>query len=406
MPIRYDIKLSQIVKGANLLPIRLVLMSDAAISDTSAIAHYYYRLAQRVHENGGNITLYSIHRPPNQIIAKFRRIGANITFQDKKKESRLHGSLRTVMDGFNLSYRFRPDVLIGHFSVCGNAAAIVGKCLHIPSIKFVHTLSDAHLISKGLRRVNAFHRYKRTALASLASRIVAVSKAVAEDLKSNYGIAPNRILILKNGVDPEIYRPQKSKQSVRKTLNIPNDAKVLIMVAGFTPEKAHEILIQSMAQLAKPSTYLILAGGGALSEKIRSLAKQVGIDGQVRFLGIRDDVPDLLGASDIAVLPSLSEAFPFFILEAMSVGLPVIGSNVGGIPELIADKKTGLLVPPADTKALTDAILLLLLDPRRAERMGRAGANTVREEFDLNRRVDAEIGLYREILGRKLHSIN
>jgi glycosyltransferase involved in cell wall biosynthesis len=117
------------------------------------------------------------------------------------------------------------------------------------------------------------------------------------------------------------------------------------------------------------------------------MAIDLGIEQACRFLGVREDIADVLAAADVVVLPSLSEGFPFVLLEALAMGCPVVASRVNGVPELIEDHKTGLLVPPRDPQALAAAIREILSDPTAASEMGAVGRAVVRERFTVDRMV-------------------
>ena len=121
--------------------------------------------------------------------------------------------------------------------------------------------------------------------------------------------------------------------------------------------------------------------------QLHRMAIDLGVERACRFVGVREDIADVLAAADVVVLPSLSEGFPFVLLEALAMGCPVVASRVNGVPELIEDHKTGLLVPPRDPQALEAAIREVLSDPTAASKMGAVGRAVVRERFTVNRMV-------------------
>jgi glycosyltransferase involved in cell wall biosynthesis len=164
---------------------------------------------------------------------------------------------------------------------------------------------------------------------------------------------------------------------------------VLVVIARLTEQKGHRYLLQAFPDLLKtwPQLCCVFVGEGELHETLHRMAIDLGVERACRFLGARDDIADILAAADLFVLPSLSEGFPFVLLEALAMGRPVIASRVNGVSELIEDHKTGLLVPPRDPQALGAAIREMLSDPTAALKMGAVGRAVVRERFTVNRMV-------------------
>ena len=147
-----------------------------------------------------------------------------------------------------------------------------------------------------------------------------------------------------------------------------------------------------------PDTNFVFCGGGPLQNNLAELAESLGVAGNVHFLGVRNDVPELLNDSYASVLPSLAEPLGNAVIEAMAMKKPVVGSDVDGIPEMIVHGSTGLLVPPGDSDALASSLIHLLEDPARTASMGVKARQRVEDEFELNSRVLAEIALYEDFL--------
>src|SRR5262249_41094991 len=150
------------------------------------------------------------------------------------------------------------------------------------------------------------------------------------------------------------------------------------------PEKGYEHLFRAMASLKGRTdrpVRLLIAGRGALEAAFRDEVRALGCEDVIQFLGFRNDVPDLMAAADLLVLPSVAEAFGLVLAEALYLGTPVVATRVGGIPEIVTDGVDGILVPPADSQALADALLDLLHDPERRRRMAGAGRQKVVERF-------------------------
>ena len=180
----------------------------------------------------------------------------------------------------------------------------------------------------------------------------------------------------------------------------PRRAHLLLMVGRLHPEKGYAYLFRAMADL-KPRTdrpfLLLVAGKGPFEEAYREEVRSLGCADVVRFLGFRGDVPDLMAAADLVVLPSVAEAFGLVLTEALYLGTPVVATRVGGIPEIVTDGADGVLVPPAESRALAEAIAGLLDDPKRRARMAGAGRDKVRDRFRFEDMVRAYEAIYEEM---------
>jgi glycosyltransferase involved in cell wall biosynthesis len=218
-----------------------------------------------------------------------------------------------------------------------------------------------------------------------ADRIVANSPAAAGILREE-GVPSSAIALISNGVDAAAYPDRPPR---------PNVCRV-ITVANLRPEKSHETLIAAAAQLASvcPDLRYQIVGDGSRRQELEALARARGVSGIVEFLGHRDDVPALLAAADVFVLPSRSEAFPNGAIEAMAAGLPVVACAVGGLLDLIETGRTGILVPPSDPEPLADALQSLCADPGRSHAMGREARREVQARYSFERMIAAFDDLY------------
>jgi glycosyltransferase involved in cell wall biosynthesis len=215
--------------------------------------------------------------------------------------------------------------------------------------------------------------------------------------------------VLYNGIDLARFQPPAESQvaetraAIRGRLGIPVDDQVVTAVGQLIEAKGFDQLIAAADRLRdRPHTTFLLVGDGERRPALAAEIARLGLGERIRLLGKRDDVHEILGASDVFVCPSVwDEALGYVILEAMSAGLPAVASRVGGIPEVVADGTTGLLVPPRDPAALAQSIGGLLDDPGARGRMGRAGRRAVEERFALDRAIERTIGLYQEVLGAR-----
>jgi glycosyltransferase involved in cell wall biosynthesis len=201
-----------------------------------------------------------------------------------------------------------------------------------------------------------------------------------------------------NGVDLERYDHQEACCTLPAEYGMEEGSQIVGVVARLEPEKGHPTLLEAWPQVlrAVPDAYLLIVGEGSRRETLEAQARDLKIAHRVVFTGRRDDVPAVTAALDVAVLPSYREAQGLSILEAMALSRPVVASNVGGIPEMITDGVTGLLVPPHDADALAAAITRLLRDHPYADTIGRAGHDMVHDRFCIELMVSAIQTIYDE----------
>jgi glycosyltransferase involved in cell wall biosynthesis len=240
----------------------------------------------------------------------------------------------------------------------------------------------------------------RAGLARLTPRmnqLVAVSRSIVHKIETE---RPSRIPVslIHNGVDMDRYAHQDPCCTLREEYAMPPDAQIVGVVARLEPEKGHPTLLEAWPRVLRsvPCAYLLVVGDGSCREALEAQARDLGIAGHVVFTGRREDVPAVTAALEVAVLPSYREAQGLTVLEAMALSRPVVASNVGGIPEMIEDGRTGLLVPPKDPVALANAIVRLLTDHAYADLLARGGHDLVHEQFCVERMVRAIEDLYDE----------
>lgn len=236
------------------------------------------------------------------------------------------------------------------------------------------------------------------------SGYIAVSKQVKQAIVDEIGAIGDKVTIIFNGVDFKRYRPGADKKKVRAGLGIDPESKVISVVATFKEQKGHRFLIEATPSLIdKFSNLLILfIGDGELKEELEYQTKNYHLDGVIKFLGIRMDIPELLAASDIFVLPSLWEGLPMAIVEAMASELPIVATDVSGSAQAILPGKTGMLVPPGDPKALDDAISYLLRNPDYAKNLGKAARSWAEEEFSAKKQANDHLNLFRQCMEKDL----
>jgi glycosyltransferase involved in cell wall biosynthesis len=232
---------------------------------------------------------------------------------------------------------------------------------------------------------------------------IAVSELSRGMLIKNYGVPPDRIIAIRNGIDVSRFDTKVDTDSVRAELGLSPDDRVAILIGRFAARKGHDVALRAVGPASErvPGLRMVFAGDGELEGELRNQAAAMGLGDRVVFAGFRRDVPRLLAASDLLLLPSEDECLPMVILEAMSARLPVIATDVGGISEAVDDGRTGILVRPRDPSGLANALVDVLSDPERAGSMGHEGRRKVEADFSLEACAAAVFKAYEELLEEK-----
>jgi glycosyltransferase involved in cell wall biosynthesis len=220
---------------------------------------------------------------------------------------------------------------------------------------------------------------------------VAVSDTAAEFLAHSCRVRRELIDVIPNGVN--VSKGDRSR--LRSELGLEETQRLILAVGNLYPVKGHAVLVEAAALLKEmPVPWVIaIAGRGGEEAALRAAIDRLDLAGRVHLLGLRTDVPDLLAAADVFVMPSRSEGLPLALLEAMSAGLPVVASAVGGIPSVVRDGITGRLVPAGDPALLGDALRDLITDPSTG-RLGATAAEEIPRVFGVKGMTDRYISLY------------
>jgi len=211
------------------------------------------------------------------------------------------------------------------------------------------------------------------------------------------------VQVIHNGIDTVPLSDTRREPKLREALGISPEAPIIGTLGNLYTVKGHVYLIRAAKIVLerRPDTHVMILGRGDLKDSLIAEAKSLEIQDRVHLLGYRDDAHRWLETMDVFTLPSLSEGLPLSLLEAMAAGIPSVVTAVGGMPEVVCDGQTGLIVPPADPNALAGKILFLLENPPDAAKMGATGCSHVRKRFSLTRMVAEYCTLYHKILTSK-----
>jgi sugar transferase (PEP-CTERM/EpsH1 system associated) len=292
----------------------------------------------------------------------------------------------------NLLKKERIQILHLHNSTAFFYGVIAGKVAGVPAIVYTEHARDVF--------PNVRVKIADKILSLFTDKVIVVADFLKKNLVRYERFNPSKIMTIYNGIDEARFRLKKEPAEIKRELGIPAFNRIIGIVARLDPIKNHKSLITAMHTVIKefPSTALLIIGDGPLRDELVSFVRERRLEEHIKFLGIRNDVPRLLSVLDIFVLCSVSEGLPLTLLEAMAAGKPIIATNVGGIPEVVDHNSNGLLIPPDDTEALSDAIVELLRDREKAGKLGMMAKRKFESNFSLSTMVKKYEEVYDSLL--------
>ena len=292
--------------------------------------------------------------------------------------------LKALRQCVRLIRELRPHLVHTHTSKAGVIGRLAARIAGVPSIFTAHTWCFAEGTSLKWKLVGL--PVERFA-ARCCQRIITVSDA-NRSLAIRQRVAPeNHFVTVHNGV----------ADCVPRARHAPTDIPKIVMVARFSEQKAQALLVDAVSAIRMPFK-LLFVGDGPLRPAVEQQVEAAGLRDRVEFLGERRDIPEILAAGDIFALFTNWEGFPISILEAMRARLPVVASNVDGVPEAVDDGRTGYLAPAGDVAAFRNALEKLIADPDLRARMGAAGRRRFENEFTVEAMLDRTLNVYRAVV--------
>jgi glycosyltransferase involved in cell wall biosynthesis len=364
---------------------RVRVVEVLASGTNGGAQEHLYSLLTRL--DGSRYEASVVSLSPGSAVRKLQRAGIPVVVIDDPDDAVAVGALAVHLAAV------RPDVIHNHMyraELVGTRAAIA---LEKIGQRRPYVVSTVH--SSRVRSPEDREQLRR--LTPHMDRLIAVSQAMEQKIADEgRDTAPTTLVY--NGVDLERYDHQEPCCTLRDEYGMEPGSQIVGVVARLEQEKGHVTLLNAWPTVLRsvPNAYLLVVGEGSHREALERQAAELRIAHRVVFTGRRDDVPAATAALDVAVLPSYREAQGLTILEAMALSRPVVASNVGGIPEMVEDGVTGLLVPPGDPDALASAIVRLLLDHSLADTLARAGHDLVHDRFCLELMVKAIETIYDE----------
>ena len=364
---------------------RVRVVQVMATGTNGGAQEHVYNLVNRLDRDFYDVSIVSLS--PGSAVRKLQKAGFEVTVIDEPDDVIATATLAAHLADA------RPDVVHNHMF----RAEIVGTKAVIALATAGHrrpwVVSTVH--SSRVRAPEDLEQLRR--LTPSMDRLIVVSKAIDRKVVEEGRQGAKRVLIY-NGVDLERYDHQEPCCTLREEYGMAPDSPIVGVVGRLELEKGHPTLLEAWPMVLEqvPNAYLLIVGEGSRQDALRQIAREQGIAHHVIFTGRRDDIPAITAALDVAVLPSYREAQGLTILEAMAMSRPVVASNVGGIPEMVEDGVTGLLVPPHNPPALAAALTRILIDHPFADTLARAGHDLVHDRFCVQLMVNAVQELYDE----------
>ncbi len=323
-------------------------------------------------------------RPQTPFLEEFEKRGVKVTVLGMKR----YFQLRPLIELYRIFRRERPDLVHTHLYRDAIYGRVIARLAGVRGV--ISTLQNSYvwrsrpqLFLDGLTSI-------------FADRITAVSDAVKKFAIEREHMSPAKLVTVYNAIDHERFRVSpEERERVRRELGIAQDRIAIGSTGALTHQKGFEYLLQAVPAVirAHPDVRFLIAGEGDLADELLRQRDRLGLQDQVTFLGFRSDIPELLSAFDIFVLPSLYEGLPVSLVEAMAAGRPIVTTDVDGNCEAIGPGDAGIAVEPANPTALAGALLQLIENPQLRRRMGLQGQRRVEKLFD----VRAMVSRYEEI---------
>ena len=350
------------------------------------------RLLEKIDQNRFSPSVACLYDGDGETGRRIRGLSIDVTDLAMTKTS-LFSWLRL----YRLLRQQRPLILhcwLFHPSILGR---ILGRMARVPII----------ITSRRNDQVGGTLReYVNRWSGGLSDRTIAVSESARTIEIQRAKVPPDQVMVIPNGIETEKFSTLTPEVGLefRRRLNISAEVPLLGSVGRLHEQKGYNQLIRAMVKIRArvPKARLLLVGEGECRGDLERLARDLGVTEAVIFTGKRMDIPQIMSALDVFVLSSLWEGMPNVILEAMAAGRPVVATRVGGVPEVVTDDVTGLLVSPRDPTALAEACIRLLRDTRLQDRLGSQARRHVLEHFQVDAAARSTEALYEALLQDKL----
>ncbi len=332
------------------------------------------------------IMLVEMQNPMTDFVSDFKKNGVEVT----RIVINHHSDFSLIWKIYYLIRKIRPHIVhthLLHADLYGVLSAVLAGTKIMISTK--HGYDD-------YEKTSFF--YKLNSISSRwLNRVITISDALQVKVAEAEGIPKSKMATIYYGLDGETYASNRDAGPARSCLNATNDACLIGTVGRLIPVKGYEILLKAVAGIELDFRLLIM-GDGPLKGRLEKISLELGLSDKVKFLGFISEVSPMLSGLDIFVLPTLGEGFGLVLLEAMAHRLPIVSTNTMAVPEIVEDRKTGILVPPKDAAALKEAIETLIRSTDQRAKMGKRGWEKLIKTFSVDKMVYQTGSLYQELL--------
>lgn len=349
--------------------------------NVGGITTYLLNLSRGLIERGHEVFIVSAG---GKMDKKFRNLGAHTATFDIRTKSELSPKLYAALPGIRRMVLDKGiDVIHGHTRITQVMSTLLSKMTGRPAVTTCHGFYKKRL--------------SRRLFPCWGSRVIAISPPVAAHLHKDFRVPEKHICQVFNGItvgDYAVFDEDKHRE-VKAQFGL-SGRKVIGVIARLADVKGHQYLIEAMPRIIRdvPESFLMIIGEGKMEEFLKSRVRDLALEEYVRFEPVVGRPQDYFQLLDVFVLPSLDEGFGLSVLEAQATALPVVASDIGGLPFMVKEGETGLLCPVRNPDRLAEKILIYLRDPQGAREMGRRARAFVQETFSSDRMVEKTIRCY------------
>lgn len=340
---------------------------------------YVLRLLERLPREKFNITCLCVSE--SSLTSQLRNIGCSVHITPITEDP----DWQSIQLGMGIIHIANIDVIHAHLPNAHTLAGILSQLTHIPALASIHSRYI------GIRDLE---------VQKLMNTHLHVVAKTAYFYALNLGIAPAKLSFIANGVDTEIFHPTGKTDYVHSKLNVPSHHPLIGYIGRLSPEKGPEVFINVANYVLKriPDCHFVMVGEGPMRKKLENEITNLELNANIHLLGLQSDVPAIHSSLDLVVSTSYTEGMPLAIIEAMSSGLPIVATNVGGVIDIVEVGCTGFLNHVGDLDKMADNIITLILNEPMRISMGNAARNRVIKKFNLNDSINETSQLLQSLL--------
>ena len=353
------------------------------------------QILERINKNLFDIRVCVLQeRQGNPFETDIKKSGIKVDFLDISRLRNLFNLPKII----RYLHSIRPNIIHTQLQFSDILGIMAGKILGIPCVSTQHTMDESteNLLASIRKKATWF------CLRYFCDLVITVSEETRKFHLKFGKLNPKKTITIYNGINIQDFLeiPFASREETRKALGIPLNTYLVTTVAVLREQKGIQYMIAAIPEIIVkiPNFSYMIVGNGVYRTKIEEIINELDVRSYIYLIGHREDVPQLLNASDVFVLPTLGDALPTVLFEAMASRIPIVSTSVGGVPEIISNNKNGILVAPKNSHALSNEIVRLHENPLLSKNLCTEGYGTVQRKFNIHSQVDALQNLYLEVI--------